>query len=232
MRKVFKKKSKKITRRGSVKRVPYNLVDDLDRKLRDEDIEKYYKTLDKDGRPKPLTETQLRNIIREAIRAKWMHCPAKMAFLFQSRKEDRNPNSARLWKYTCNMCNNDFSLDGVQVDHIDGNNSFTDLSMLTSFASAILDKGGEEDLQILCTGDLGCHEIKTAMDAHGFTEEEAMYYKRATLWEKNNKAKKVSVEKQKEFLIAKGFDAKDVSNAPKRRECFIQMIRREDEKKV
>ena len=143
-------KRKAKDKRGGVKREKHNIPDSIDVDIKHQDYLKFSKTLDEDGRPKPLTENQLKQLIRGAVRKKWMSHNAKLAFIESKREGDTDPNSRRIWKWKCNHCGEYFGLNDINVDHISQEESFTDLGQALSWASSILNAGGDLDLQILC----------------------------------------------------------------------------------
>jgi hypothetical protein len=61
------------------------------------------------------------------------------------------------------------------------------------------------------------------MEDLGCTWEEAVLYKRMTLWEASMK----NIASQKKFLLGKGFSEKEISNKPKRRAAYIEFLQRE-----
>lgn len=209
-------KTKRKDKRGGVKRKQHNIPDEIDVDIKHQEYLKFSKNLDENGRPKPLTENQLKQLIRSAVRSKWMSCNAKLAFLESKREPDTDPDSRRLWKWQCNHCKEYFGLSEINIDHISQEESFDDLSKAYSWASSVLNAGGDEDLQVLCIDD---HLVKSHVDATGLSWEEAILDKDAIAWLKNKEIN------HQEFLISKGYSEKDTSNASKRRACYIEYLR-------
>jgi replication initiation and membrane attachment protein DnaB len=210
----FKKKGTKLKAKRP-KREPYNVPDQYDLDKKQADIEKLSKSLDEEGRSKPLTENQLKALIRSAIRKKWMSSNQKLAFLESSLVPDYDVNTRRLWKVQCNICKCWFKKTEVEVDHIIPTTGYTSLEDSYRFAQEILNKGGE-DLQILCTED---HSIKTLSETLDISFEEAYYMKQVIAWEKSD-----NVSKQKAYLKIKGCSEDEVSNKEKRREAYRRLL--------
>jgi len=169
---------KKITRKPKSPKNPrkgkYNIPNEDDIKKHEAILEKLGKPLDKDGRPKPLTENQLKQLIRSAVRQKWMHCNAKLHFLNSKAVFDFDEDTRRRKKWLCNICSEWYGGSEVQVDHRRQEETFTSLEDALPWASSILDAGGDEDLQIAC---IPCHSIKSLLDSLG------MDYRDPEMWE-------------------------------------------------
>ena len=217
--------------RKGVKRKINNVVDELDLKLKKDKLDKLSTGLDVDGKPKPITDNQIKAIIRTAVRKKWMSAPTKLAFIERRRIPDTDPNSRRLWKFKCDMCNEWFKETEMEVDHNIGENPFTDLNedSVRGYFQSILDVGGEEELNHFCSP---CHSIKTVMESHDYTYEQAVEFKKITAWEEymktEGKREGVSaVGMMKNFLKSKGFSEAEYSNKEKRRECYKKFMRRD-----
>lgn len=215
---VIRKKSKKpkTDKRKGSKRAISNIPDQIDIDIKYQEYLKFSKTLDENGRPKPLTENQLKQLIRSAVRKKWMSANSKLAFLESKREPDLDINSRRIWKWKCSHCGGYFGLGEINVDHISQEETFTDLDQAMLWASSILNAGGTEDLQILCVPD---HEIKTHVDETGLSWEDAVLDKNAIAWLANK-----SLNHQ-QFLIDKGYSKEDTSNLKKRRACYIEYLK-------
>lgn len=212
-----KAKGKKKDKRGGIKREVYNVPDQIDIDIKHQDYLKHSKGLDENGRPKPLTENQLKALIRSAVRKKWMFAPQKLAFIESRREPNLDPNSRTLWHWKCDMCLEYFPQGEFDVDHKQGENSYTSLGDTFKWASSILDVGGETDLSILCSDK--CHPIKTVMESHNLNYEDAVTFKKMTAWEDSNK-----IPKQKSFLMKHGYSEDQVSNSTKRRQCYMEYL--------
>lgn len=87
-------------------------------------------------------------------------------------------------RFTCAICGEQFGSGGIELDHKDGGNTNKSFSDAESFLKAIMFVT-PEDVQILCkdkkkvvnkkkvTTKFGCHNLKTYVDLHGGTLEEA-----------------------------------------------------------
>ena len=210
--KIFPKKDK----RNGVKREIHSVPDQVDIDIKHQDYLKFSKALDEEGRPKPLTENQLKQLIRGAVRKKWMFAPAKLAFLESKRIPDLDPNSRRIWKWECNQCKKFFGGNEINVDHISQEESFTELEGAFNWASSILNAGGDQDLQILCIPD---HEIKSHVDSTGLSWEDAVLDKKAIAWLADKTCN------HQDFLIDKGYTKVETSNGTKRRACYIAYLK-------
>ena len=88
-------------RREGVKRVPYNVPDEIDLRLQQEDIDKHMKSLNEDGTFIPKKAAAM---LRSGIRQVWMKAPNKLAFLLMNREPDYDENTKSRWKFKCNIC--------------------------------------------------------------------------------------------------------------------------------
>ena len=210
--------SKKKDKRNGVKRTRYNVPDKIDLALLREKIDSLSKTLDENGRAKPLTEKALMGLIRSAVRKKWMSCNSKLAVLEACKEPDYDVNSRSRFRIKCKMCEESFVSTDINIDHITQEASFTKLEDAFEWASSILNAGGLEDLQPLC---VPCHHIKTHMDANDFTYEEAVLDKEAIkVQDKKNPKTKGD---DKGWLKKRGVVPE--SNATKRRKQIVDYLR-------
>lgn len=176
MKRKPKVKLPRVDKRNGAKREKSNIPDELDIILQNEKINKLIATLLEDGRRKdakgnfkPVTENELKQLIRSAVRKRWMAHPTKLSFMEMGKVPDLDPKSRTRFRIQCNICQGWFKDTDVQCDHIKGENSFTSLSEALQWMSSILDVG-YDDLQRLC---LECHSTKTHMEATGLSFEEA-----------------------------------------------------------
>lgn len=189
---------------------------DIDKKAKE--LEKHLKQLDETGR---LTEKKLTSMLISAIRQVWMSAPNKLAKIEQARIPDMNPKTRTKWLFQCEHCKGFFKLSDIEVDHIEGNHTFTKLSDFENYCDKILNASLDE-MQILCVED---HATKTYLEKHGLTWEEASKIKKAIKLEKEIEGNgKGAANRAKKYLMSKGFKASEVSNYTKRRECFIKLI--------
>lgn len=200
-----KRKGKKKDRRGGVKRELYNVPDDIDLKLLQEDLEGFQKKLDEEGK---LLPKHAGTMLRSAIRQVWMRAPNKLAFLLERQEPDYDPKTRRRWKYKCEMCEDYFGKSEVEVDHIEGEHQLVTPDDFPEYYTNILN-APHRAMQLLC---IPCHEVKTYAERYGLTIEEAQNEKEVIKF-KNLKAKE-QTEKLKELGLKAG------SNAEKRIEIY------------
>lgn len=215
---MIRKKGTRKDKRGGVPREHHNIPDDIDLDLHQQQYDKFASKLT-DGTPKPITETHLKNIIRSAVRKKWMHCDVKLAFLTSKCVPDYSPDTRRRFKVQCNMCKEWFTKADVDVDHIKGEFEFKDLADAHKWASSILDVSFD-DLQILCNKK--CHPIKTLAERNGITIDEARLLQTVIAWENDKKID------HKQFCLDLGAEAKLVSNKAKRRAFYLEHLKTVD----
>lgn len=132
-------------------------------------LERLSKGLLEDGSPKrKMDENRAKELFRQAVRKRWMHCNQKLHYLESCRVPDTDSNTRRKWKYQCAMCGGWFKKDEVDVDHIEGEKSFVNWDQAFEYASSILDVG-RKDLQLLCNGDTetNCHRVKSTCERLG-----------------------------------------------------------------
>jgi hypothetical protein len=193
---------------------------DIEKKKKE--LEKHMKHLDVDGYIKP---NKLLDMIRSSLRKTWMSSPQKLAYLEMTRIPDMNPATRTKWLWRCEICGGLFKLDEINVDHINGNHSFTKLSDFENYAENILNVP-LTGLQILCVED---HETKTYLEQHGLSWEEAARIKKAIKLEKETGGKGKGVAaRQKKYLLSKGFKSKDIGNDTERRKCYLKLIDQEN----
>lgn len=179
------------------------------------DIEKYSKMLTEEGF---IPEKKLVQMIRSSLRQTWMRNPVKLLKLNQAKKPDMNPATKTMWLYECEHCHNDFKLADIEVDHIHGNHSFTELEDFFDYVENILNVT-VDDLQILCKP---CHELKTYMEANPhLSKEEAELAKSVLAWFR----KRPKVPQQKKQLELYGYKGACVSNDEKRKAIVLELIR-------
>lgn len=212
-----------MARRGGFKRgggskrkrtAPHNIADDFERERHEKDLAKHMKNLNEDGTPKKLlTKSGLLSIIRGAIREHcWMYSPNKLAFENMATVPDDDPSSRRRWKRQCESCGEWFKQTDIQTDHKVGEHSLKDWDQVWDFYLSINNVGFSE-MSSLC---VPCHDLKTAMERYGYTEEQAKIFKNVNLWLSHNKGAKV----QKDLLKSYGYSDTQTSNGEKRKECL------------
>lgn len=185
----------------------------------EKDIEKrkakldgFLKNIDKETGVSP--EAAMINMVRGAIRQSWMKSPTKLAYLYSKTEPDMDDSNRRKWKVQCECCRNWFKESDVEVDHIEGNNSFTTVADFENYFQKIL-QVGFDGLQILCKD---CHAIKSHSEKRGIPFEEAKIEKKA-----------IAIIKAKEdrlWLSNRGIVP--ASNAEKRRDQLVEAIKKEN----
>ncbi len=208
----------KASKTAAKRTVPYNMVDDADRAKRERELRYHMNYLDESGKLlKPLTESQVLTLCRKAIREFWMYSHSKMAFLLLRKEEDTNTNTKRRWHYNCDICNEWFGGDEVEVDHKIGEHSLRTSEEVLAYAEAILSVTFE-DLQLLCKP---CHAIKTLAERNKISFEDAKILKSVIQFEKEH-----SVPQTKNFLMDNDIKEDDTTNQKKRREALMIVFKR------
>lgn len=191
---------------------------DLDKRRKNAD--KLRKKITPDGR---LLEKELVRIVRKAVDSAWMKAAHKLVFLEDRVIPDMDESTRTKWLIRCNICDNLFKLTDVDIDHKVGEFACTVPEDFHSYIMSRLDVGFD-DLQVLCRdipnkGHIGCHSIKTYAERNGMTFEEASKMKII-----------IDLEKKKmlqDFIKSKG--EKPASNAEKRREQALRLLKQEKE---
>ena len=138
----------------------------LDIKKREAKLQQFLKKLDADGKPQ---EKHVLSVVRGAIRTAWMKSDVKLAYLYMNTIPDMDDKTRTKWLVKCEMCGELFKLTDVEVDHRNGNHSFTKVEHFESYFNNIL-MVGFDDLQILCRDD---HLAKTLSESLGISIEMA-----------------------------------------------------------
>lgn len=110
---------------------------------------------------------------------------------------NENPRSKKRYpmvkRFTCAICGEQFGSGDIECDHLDGGNSNKSLADADPFIKAIMFVT-PDDVQILCKDKkkvvnkkkvltkFGCHSLKTYVDLHGGTLEEARVKKQHKLY--------------------------------------------------
>ena len=110
---------------------------------------------------------------------------------------NENPRSKKRYpmvkRFTCAICGEQFGSGDIECDHLEGGNSNKSLADADSFIKAIMFVT-PDDVQILCKDkkkvvnkkktlvSFGCHSLKTYVDLHGGTLEEARVKKQHKLY--------------------------------------------------
>ncbi len=160
------------------------------------------------------TEYKMVMVVRSAIRKAWMRSPTKLAYLNSRVVPDMDNSTRTKWKIQCECCGGWFKLDQIEVDHIEGNHSFKQLSDFENYFNKIL-MVGFEGLQILCKDT--CHANKTYSEKNGCSVEEAAIIKKAVAIQK--------LKQDVDFIRKNGYTP--ASNQAKRKQQLIEVLTKE-----
>lgn len=171
-------------------------LDNVDAKLKG-----FLKKLNPDGSPKrPMDDNLAKQLMRDAVRNKWMYCPTKLAFLYMNRIPDMNPATRTKWLQRCNICENLFKEPEVNVDHVNGEIEFTEWNTAQGYASGILDVTFD-DLQILC---IPCHKTKSRAESLGIDWTTKEGWNKTLLEQEFTRIVDSKAKGQKDYLESKG----------------------------
>jgi hypothetical protein len=153
--------------------------------------------------------------IRGGIRRSlWNRHPIKIAVLNKQRYKIPNPDPRgkvpMVWGAKCYMCSGEFVLKEIEVDHLTGNHSLTDLSDIQSFIEGIV-LVEKDDLGLICKP---CHKCKSLSEKQGISFKEALQEKEIIAIMK--------AKQDKEWLAAR--KVKPASNASARRKQIKQLM--------
>lgn len=145
-----------------------------DLKKREQKLVQFKKRVAPDGKP---YEKHVISVVRSAIRSAWMKSDVKLAFMYGKTIPDMDPNTRTKWLYKCEICENMFRENEIEIDHCEGHHVFTKLEEFENYFNRIL-MVSADDLQILCKDNpkkkhIGCHSYKTLSESHGLTFDEA-----------------------------------------------------------
>lgn len=117
--------------------------------------------------------------LRGCLRKAWSRHPVKLNLIKKLRKQITNPNhkgnKPTVWGATCSMCNNDFVLKDINVDHITPAGQLNCTEDIQGFVERLL-YVTEDDLRLVCRD---CNSALAFSDKYGVTYEEALYTKQA-----------------------------------------------------
>lgn len=137
-----------------------------DLKKREAKLQQFLKKLDVDGKPQ---EKHVLSVVRGAVRSAWMKSDVKLAYLYMNTIPDMDDKTRTKWLVKCEMCGELFKLTDVEIDHRNGNHSFTRVEDFENYFNNIL-MVGFDDLSILCKED---HACKTLAESQGISIEDA-----------------------------------------------------------
>ena len=142
-----------------------------DIKKREVKLQQFLKKLDADGKPQ---EKHVLSVVRSAIRTAWMKSDVKLAYLYMNTIPDMDDKTRTKWLVKCEMCGELFKLTDVEIDHRNGNHTFTKVEDFENYFKNIL-MVGFDDLSILCKED---HAVKTLSESLGISIEESRIEKK------------------------------------------------------
>ena len=142
-----------------------------DIKKREAKLQQFLKKLDADGKPQ---EKHVLSVVRSAIRTAWMKSDVKLAYLYMNTIPDMDDKTRTKWLVKCEMCGELFKLTDVEIDHRNGNHTFTKVEDFENYFKNIL-MVGFDDLSILCKED---HAVKTLAESQGISIESARLEKK------------------------------------------------------
>lgn len=155
----------------------------------------------------------LRSGIRKSL---WNRNPIKIEFIKKFRKKITNPNPrgrvADVWGGTCYLCENDFPLNLLEIDHLVGNHSLKTVDDIQGFVQNMVFVS-EKDLAFACKN---CHRCKSYAEKEGIPFELAIVTKKV-----------IAMEKAKTVLTyLKERDIVPAKNAKQRRQqCIEEMMK-------
>ena len=154
--------------------------------------------------------------LRGCLRSAWSRNPIKHNLIKKQRRQIPNPNKngkkATVWGADCAMCDGEFPISQIQVDHINPAGSLQCKEDIPGFVERLLFVT-EDDLRLVCKG---CNSALAYADKHGIPYEEALLLKQVIQMEKDKTLKK--------FLDDHGVTCK----ATQRREKALEILRKEE----
>lgn len=161
------------------------------------------------------TESAFMSFLRGGIRrALWSKSPIKMEFIKLKRKRIPNPNPrgrvSHVFGATCEICNKDFVLSDMNVDHKVGNHPLKSLDDIQSFIENIVCVS-HNDLAMVC---IKCHKIKTHAESKGVSMEVAAVEKKAIAI--------IRGKQDKAFLLSRGITP--ASNQAGRKTQLLEVL--------
>ena len=155
--------------------------------------------------------------LRGVLRAGWSKSPIKLDFIKSKRIKINNPNPRgrvkTVWGGKCSQCKQDFILKDLQVDHMKPCGSLIKEEDIQCFVERLLLCTGD-DLQFTCKP---CHGIITYAEKQGISYEEAAIRKKA-----------ISICKEDDKLWLEQRGITPASNATKRRQQVMEVLKNED----
>lgn len=155
--------------------------------------------------------------LRGCLRKAWEKNPIKLNLIKSQRKQIINPNpngnKPTVWGAECAMCNREFVIKDIQVDHIVPAGKLNNTEDIQGFVERLL-YVTEHDLRLVCKN---CNSALALADKQGITFNEARAIKKAI--------EICKAKKDKQFLEDRGI--LPASNATKRRKQVEQALMEE-----
>lgn len=153
--------------------------------------------------------------LRGCLRKAWSRHPTKLSLIKEKRKQIKNPNpkgkKETVWGAECSICNKDFVIKDIQVDHIHPAGSLTKTSDIQGFVERLLYITAD-DLRLVCKN---CNSILAYADKHKVSFAQAAANKYAIKLQKE--------KKDKQWLKEKNIPP--ASNAKLRREQIVDCLK-------
>ena len=165
-----------------------------------------------------MTESQFLAWVRSALRSKSLRWPPRSEALELARRPYKGSNKLQKWEYSCSICKQWYKAKDVCVDHYPKPaGSILSVEDIGAFVNNLYCE--VDNLRVLC---VPCHEVHTLADKEGVSFEKAKAMKKVIEITKQP-AKKVIA-----WLAERGYtSASDVSNATKRKELVITILKGE-----
>ena len=153
--------------------------------------------------------------LRGCLRKAWSRNPIKLNVLKKRRYQISNPNpngkKPTVWGATCAMCENDFVLKEINVDHIIPAGQLNQTEDIQGFVERLL-YVTEDDLRLVCKG---CNSALAYADKHSVSFTQALLIKKAIEIQ--------NTKQDKQWLSERGITPS--SNVTKRRAQIIECLK-------
>lgn len=174
-----------------------------DIKKREAKLQQFLKQIDPEtGRS---SERKMLTAVRGAIRQSWMKSPTKLAYLYMKTVPDMDDSTRTKWKIQCECCGEWFKLNEIQIDHVQGNNSFSKIEDFESYFNNIL-MVGFDGLQALCAEN--CHPLKTLSESLNISLQDAKIEREVIALCKLKASEQDAWLKERNVTCAKNKDAR------------------------
>lgn len=165
------------------------------------------------------TSTNFFTYLRGCLRKAWSTNPIKLTLIKNKRYQIPNPNprgnKATVWGALCEMCQGEFPLKEIQVDHKTPAGKLNSTEDIQGFVERLL-YVTEDDLRLVCKG---CNSALAYADKHNVSYEYALAEKEAIL----------ICKEKRDVQFLKDNDIIPQSNAKKRREQIKEFLSKQKE---